>query len=87
MAETAGGWGNEPCGREFWHLIGDAFGRAAAADPPRQPDPEICPHPIRVDGPPPTPESGTAMTPESNAPDARSSGTAHNGHILRPGQA
>lgn len=47
MAESAGGWGNDPGGSELWRLIGDAFGRAAASDPRRSLDPEICSHPIR----------------------------------------
>lgn len=86
MAESAGGWGNEPGGRELWRLIGDAFGRAAAADPPRQPDPEICPHPIRVDGPAHS-WIWDGDGPESNAPDARSSGTPTTATSSDPGQA
>ncbi|MCK3770833.1 hypothetical protein MZK47_14220 [Microbacterium aerolatum] len=86
MAETAGGWGNEPGGGELWRLIGDAFGRAAAADPPRPPDPEIYPHPIRVDGP------AHSWIWDGDDPRIECAGCkelrdAHNGHVLRPGQA
>lgn len=85
MAESARGWGNEPGGSELWRLIGDAFGRAASAGSPR-PDSEICPHPMRVDGP------DHSWTWDGDDPRVECAGCqelrdAHTGQIIRPGRS